>query len=62
MGAVMSVTQAHRPSTRAYANGGRIAMLILIACLLVGCAQRDSNSEKDRPGGFYGGVSGGKGL
>ena len=31
-------------------------MLIFLACLLLGCAQNDTGSEKDRPGGFYGGV------
>jgi hypothetical protein len=63
----MSAIRARRsfgigPSASAYANGGSIAALILVACLLAGCAQRDSGSEKDRPGGFYGGVSGGKGI
>jgi hypothetical protein len=67
IGAVMSGPRAPRsfgigPSARASANGRSIAVLILLACLLAGCAQRDSGSEKDRPGGFYGGVSGGKGL
>jgi hypothetical protein len=47
---------------RAYANSGCIAMLILITCFLAGCAQRDNGSDKDRPGGFYGGVSGGHGM
>jgi hypothetical protein len=47
---------------RAYANSGCIAMLILITCFLAGCAQRDSDPDKDRSGGFYGGVSAGKGL
>jgi hypothetical protein len=71
IGALMSATEAHRsigigPSAHAYASGGSIAVLILLVCLLVcllaGCAQRDSGSEKDRPDGFYGGVSGGKGM
>ncbi len=32
--------------------------LMLLACLLgAACAQRDSSSDKDQPGGFYGGVS-----
>ena len=39
------------------------AALALLACLLVaGCAQRDDSSQKNQPGGFYGGVSGGKGI
>jgi hypothetical protein len=34
--------------------------LLLLACLAVtGCAQRNSNADDNRPGGFYGGVSGG---
>jgi hypothetical protein len=47
---------------RAYATGRSVAVLIVIVCLLAGCAQGDSTSEKDRPGGFYGGVSGGHGI
>jgi hypothetical protein len=47
-------------------RAGRVwsaVVLALLACLVIaGCAQRDSSSEKDRPGGFYGGVSGGMGL
>jgi hypothetical protein len=63
----MSAPRGHRicgsaPSGRGYANGAGIVVLILIACLLVGCARPDSSSEKDRPGGFYGGVSGGHGM
>ena len=35
-------------------------VVALLACLLVaGCAQRDGSAERDRPGGFYGGVFGG---
>ncbi len=37
-------------------------VLGLLACLLVAGCAHDSSSEKDRPGGFYGGVSGGKGM
>ena len=38
-------------------------LLALIACLTIGaCAQRDAGAEKERPDGFYGGVSGGKGM
>ena len=34
--------------------------LMLLACLVIaGCAQRDSTSDDNRSGGFYGGVSGG---
>jgi hypothetical protein len=34
--------------------------LALLACLAAaGCAQRDSGTDDDRRGGFYGGVSGG---
>ena len=37
-----------------------VVALMLLACLLIaGCAQRDSSSDNDRSGGFYGGVSGG---
>jgi hypothetical protein len=39
-------------------------VLALLACLLfvAGCAQRDTSSDKDQPGGFYGGLSAGKGM
>jgi hypothetical protein len=37
-----------------------LAALSLIALLmLAGCAPHDSSARDDRPGGFYGGVSGG---
>jgi hypothetical protein len=36
------------------------AVLTLLACLVIaGCAQHDRSDEEKRPGGFYGGVSGG---
>lgn len=35
-------------------------LLSLVACLMIaGCAQHDSSSDQERPGGFYGGVSAG---
>ena len=34
--------------------------LVVLGCLFIaGCAPRDSSAEDNRPGGFYGGVSGG---
>ncbi|HEV2335971.1 MAG TPA: hypothetical protein VGS13_10770 [Stellaceae bacterium] len=36
------------------------AVLALLACLLAAaCAQRDDGSDKDQPGGLYGGLSSG---
>jgi hypothetical protein len=60
----MSAIESYRSgrSARAYATGRSVAVLIAIVCLLSGCAQGDSTSEKDRPGGFYGGVSDGHGM
>jgi len=38
-------------------------VLSLLACLvLAGCAARDSSTDEDRRGGFYGGVFGGRGM
>jgi len=35
--------------------------LVLLACLIIaGCAQRDRSEDENRPGGFYGGVFGGR--
>jgi len=53
---------AEKPSqTIGRAARSRCAVvLVLLACLLIAaCAQRDSSSDKNQPGGFYGGVSGG---
>jgi len=48
--------------TVSQARVGRSAIaLALLACLVIaGCAQHDRSSDEERrPGGFYGGVSGG---
>lgn len=53
-----------RPS-KAVSRAGRVRSAVVLALLaslfVAGCAQRDSSSEKDDPGGFYGGVSAGMG-
>ncbi len=36
-----------------------VALAVLACVIVAGCAQRGSSSDEDRPGGFYGGVSGG---
>jgi hypothetical protein len=41
----------------------RMVVLSLLGCLvLAGCAARDTSSDDDRNGGFYGGVFGGRGM
>ncbi len=46
-------------TARARKRRWSVAVLTLLACLVfAGCAQRSSDEER-RPGGFYGGVSGG---
>ena len=40
-----------------------VTIFAFLACLLVAaCAARDSSSDRDRDGGFYGGFSAGKGM
>ena len=36
-----------------------LLLLLLIGAALAGCAARDDTNDKDRHGGFYGGVFGG---
>jgi len=36
-----------------------VALMLLVCLIVAGCAERDSAADKDREGGFYGGVSGG---
>ena len=38
---------------------GLVLLAILVLPLLSGCGPRDSEAERERAGGFYGGVSGG---
>jgi hypothetical protein len=42
-------------------RNGRLGLpLALLGCLLVAaCAPRDTGADDNKPGGFYGGVSGG---
>ncbi len=41
----------------------RMVVLSLLACLvLTGCASRDTGTDDERRGGFYGGASGGSGM
>lgn len=49
-------------ASRAGRVRGAIVLALLATLVLAGCAQRDSSSEKDWPGGFYGGVSAGMGM
>jgi hypothetical protein len=37
----------------------RAALCLVLAALLAGCVSPDGGTDRDRPGGFYGGVSGG---
>jgi hypothetical protein len=55
----MGKTLSQTPRARASA-----VALALLACLVVaGCAPHDRRSDEDnRSGGFYGGISAGKGL
>jgi len=53
------VTHRSHPMSRAGQRWSAVALMLLAGILLAGCAQRDSSAERDRPGGFYGGVSGG---
>jgi hypothetical protein len=49
-----------RPHGSAMMLGSAGIALALFLCLAVtGCAQRESGADDNRPGGFYGGVSGG---
>ncbi len=48
--------------SRAGGRGGAVALMLLACLLVAGCAQRDSSADKDRPGGFYGGISTGAGM
>jgi hypothetical protein len=36
-----------------------IALAFFLCLAVTGCAQRESSADDNRPGGFYGGVSGG---
>jgi hypothetical protein len=36
-----------------------VSFCVFILLLLAGCASRDASDDRDRQGGFYGGVSGG---
>jgi hypothetical protein len=59
------LSEANARYDRGGSPGGRrsAVILVLLACLVVAsCAQRDGSAEKDRPGGFYGGISGGNGM
>jgi hypothetical protein len=45
---------------RAEGRSCAIVLALLASLLIAGCAQKDrSADEENRPGGFYGGVSGG---
>ena len=48
--------------SRAGLQSGAVVIAVLACLLAAGCAQRDSSSDKDQPGGFYGGISAGKGM
>lgn len=48
--------------SRAGRLNSAVAISLLLCLLIAGCAQRDTSSDKDRPGGFYGGVSAGMGM
>jgi hypothetical protein len=52
--------QATPANGSAAVRGSAAFALAFFACVLVaGCAQRESSADDNRPGGFYGGVSGG---
>jgi len=36
-----------------------LAVAVLLCLAVTGCAPRESSADDNRPGGFYGGVSGG---
>jgi hypothetical protein len=44
---------------RAGRRRGIVALSLLVCLAAAGCAQRDGTADDNRPGGFYGGVSGG---
>jgi hypothetical protein len=49
----MGLAMGRRPTARL------LALAALLCLLVTGCAQRESGANDNRPGGFYGGVSGG---
>ena len=51
-----------KTASRAGRVRSAVVLALLAALFVAGCAQRDGSSDKDRPGGFYGGVSAGMGM
>ena len=58
-GAVGKGTMFSEKATRAALRWSAVALALLGCLVIAGCTQHDSNSDKDPPGGFYGGLSGG---
>jgi hypothetical protein len=48
-----------RGSATVWGPAGLLALAFFGCLLVTGCAQRESSADDNRPGGFYGGVSGG---
>jgi hypothetical protein len=57
---IYSDRQARPPNGSATIwSPARLALAFFLCLAVTGCAQRESSADDNRPGGFYGGVSGG---
>jgi hypothetical protein len=65
MGWPASLLQRLLPDRPAMPRGGSgrqlagPALALVACCIVAGCTRHDSSADDTRPGGFYGGVSGG---
>jgi hypothetical protein len=58
-GAMGTGTKFSKRAIRTARRWSAVALALLACFCIAGCAQHDSDSDKDPPGGFYGGLSGG---
>jgi hypothetical protein len=54
-----TATKFSETSIRTMRRWNVVALMLLVCIVIAGCAQRDSTSDDNRSGGFYGGISGG---